>query len=58
MSSMIKDGNSIMRSGKYKGYKYKDIPDDYFLYMYNRGLGNYRFSQYIEDYVIFKTKKN
>lgn len=58
MASLPKTGESIMKSGKYKGYKYKDIPDEYFLYMYNKGLSNYRFSQYIFNNIINKSKKD
>lgn len=39
-----------MTGGKYDGYQMKDIPQDYYLYIYKEKKCNWKVRQYIEKY--------
>lgn len=49
--------NSIMFFGKYKGKKLSEIPNGYFLYLYDRKKINGELKKYVENLLpVLKTK--
>lgn len=42
------DDDTPMPFGKFQGIELADVPDDYLLWLYNRGLSHRQLRQYIE----------
>ena len=52
------DDNSIMPFGVHKGVKMIDVPDDYLIYLYKKGLQPGNVKDYIDSHFSIKMLRN